>query len=361
VPNAVITGWGKSLPPAVLSNYDLEQIVDTSDEWITSRTGIKERRISHVEVSDMSVVAARHALACAGKTVDDLDLIIVGTCTGDSIIPSTSSIVQEKLGAWKAGTFDLNAACSGFIYSLVVGSNMVKAGTHKTVLVIGAEKLHYLLDFTDRATCVLFGDAAGAVILEATEEPVGVLASELGMDGSAGQILQVPRDGTAGDRRPLDPDESGLEMDGPEVFRRAVTTMGDASARVVEASGLSLGDVDLLIPHQANVRIIDATARRLRLDPAKVYVNIASYGNTSAATIPVALAEALDEGRIHPGDNIVFAAFGAGLSWAAAVFRWGDRVEPLGYSEAALPPGDQTALELLQPNFEFFGRPERPA
>ena len=352
----MITGWGKCMPPAVLSNHDLQQFVETSDDWITSRTGIKERRISHVEVSDMATVAAEHALAAAGKTVADVDLIIVGTCTADSLIPSAASLVQAKLGAWQAGAFDLNAACSGFVYSLVVGSGMISAGTHKTVLVIGAEKLHYHLDFTNRATAVLFGDGAGAVLLEATEDDtLGLLASELGMDGSAASILWVPEDGTSGDRTQRNPRTSGIHMDGPEVFRRAVTTMGDASIRVLEKAGIDLEDIGLLIPHQANVRIIDATARRLKLDPAKVMINIESYGNTSAATIPVALTEALEAGRVQPGAVVVLAAFGAGLSWGAAVLRWGDRVEPIATSNAALPPNDRTTLELLTPNVEYFG------
>jgi 3-oxoacyl-[acyl-carrier-protein] synthase-3 len=354
--NAAITGWGKCLPPNVLSNHDLEQLVDTSDEWITTRTGIKERRISHAEVSDMARVASLHALAAAGKTVDDVDLIILATCTGDSLIPSTAAYLQAKLGAWKAAAFDLNAACSGFVYSLVVAANMIGAGTARTVLVVGAEKLHFHLDFTDRTTCVLFGDAAGAVVMEPTDDPVGLLASEIGMDGSVASILETPRDGTAGDRDFPRPAECGIRMDGPEVFRRAVTTMGDASVRVVKAAGLALEDIDLLIPHQANVRIIDATARRLGLDPAKVFINIASYGNTSAATIPVALTEALEEGRIRPGAVLVMAAFGAGLSWGACVIRWGDRIEPLGMSDAALPPTTRTTMDLLQPNLDFFGR-----
>ena len=361
MPNATITGWGKCLPPAVLSNHDLELLVDTSDDWITTRTGIKERRISHVEVSDMAEVASRHALAAAGKTAADIDLIVMGTCTGDSLIPSTAAILQAKLEAWNAAAFDLNAACSGFVYSLVVANNMIKAGSHRTVLVVGAEKLHFHLDFTDRSTCVLFGDGAGAVLLEATNDDVGMLSSELGMDGSAAAILCIPRDGTAGDRDYPKPKESRFEMDGPELFRRAVVRMGEASARVIEQAGLTLDQVDLLIPHQANVRIIDATARRLGLDSAKVFVNIGSYGNTSAATIPVALTEALEQGRIKPGDNVVFTAFGAGLSWAAAVVRWGDRVEAIATSDAELPPNTRTTMELLEPNLEFFGRPARAA
>jgi 3-oxoacyl-[acyl-carrier-protein] synthase-3 len=357
--NAEITGWGKCMPPNVLSNHDLEQLVDTSDEWITTRTGIKERRISHVETSDLAAVAGLRALAAAGKTVDEVDLILVATCTGDSILPSTASVVQKKMAAWNSAALDINAACSGFVYGLVVGTNMIRGGTHQTVLVIGAEKLHYLMDFTDRTTCVLFGDGAGAVVLEPTNEPIGLLSSELGMDGSLGHILQTPKDGTAGDREQLDPSLCALTMEGQEVFRRAVTTMGDSTSRAVEEAGLKMDDIDLLIPHQANVRIIDATARRLGFDEAKVYVNIHSYGNTSAATIPVALTEALEEGRIRPGSTIAFTAFGGGLSWGSAIYRWGQRVEPLGESDAQLPPPDRTTLELLQPNFDFFGLPEK--
>lgn len=349
------------MPPNVLSNYDLEQLVDTSDEWITSRTGIKERRISHVEASELATVACQRALAAAGKTVEDVDLLLVATCTGDSIIPSTASVVQRHLGAWNAAAMDLNAACSGFVYGMVVGTNMIRGGTNRTVLLVGVEKLHHITDFTDRTTCVLFGDGAGAVVLEASDGPSGVLSSDLGMDGSAGHILEVPIDGTSGDRQHHQPQDLAIQMEGPEVFRRAVTMMGESSLIALERAGLSLDDVDLLIPHQANVRIIDATARRLGLDDSKVFVNIASYGNTSAATIPVALSEAVDEGRIQPGDIVVLTAFGGGLTWGSVVLRWGERVNPIAISDAELPPTDRTTLELLQPNFDFFGLPEKLA
>lgn len=358
---AEITGWGKCMPPNVLSNHDLEKLVDTTDEWITSRTGIKERRISHVEVSDMAAVAGQHALAAAGKTVEDVDLILLATCSADSLIPSAASIVQKKMKAWKAAAMDINAACSGFVYGLQVGTNMIRGGTHSTVLLIGAEKLHYVMDFTDRATCILFGDGAGAVVLEGTDDDVGVLSSDIGLDGSVYHILEVPVDGSMGDRVNPDPRLCGVSMEGQEVFRRAVTKMGESSLLSLERAGLELEDVDLLIPHQANTRIIDATARRLGLDESKVFINIQSYGNTSAATIPVALTEALESGRIEPGDNIVFAAFGGGLTWASAVHRWGSRVDPLGQSDSALPPTDLTTMDLLQPNFDFFGLPEKMA
>lgn len=354
--NAAITGWGRCLPPAVLTNYDLEQVMDTSDEWISTRTGIKERRISHVDLSDLAAVAGRRALAAAGRDPADVDLIVLATCTADSLIPSSAALLQHKLGATSAGAFDLNAACSGFVYALVVGSNMIEAGTHRSVLVIGADTLHGLLDFTDRSTAVLFGDAAGAILMEATDEPVGVLASELGMDGSVHDILGVPRDGTAGGVLPPEPHERALRMNGPEVFRRAVQGMGDATARVIDKAGLTVDDIELLIPHQANIRIIDAVARRLHVDDSRVFVNISSYGNTSAATIPVALSEALEQGRIRPRAAITLAAFGAGLSWGSAVIRWGDRVDPLGVSDAELPPSEAGAFDLLQANFDYYGR-----
>jgi 3-oxoacyl-[acyl-carrier-protein] synthase-3 len=347
------------MPPNVLSNHDLEQIVDTSDEWITTRTGIKERRISHVDTSDMATVAGLRALAAAGKRPEDVDLLLVATCTPDSIIPSTASIVQKKIGAGSCAAMDLNAACSGFVYGLVVGTNMIRGGTNQTVLLIGAEKLHYVMDFTDRTTCVLFGDGAGAVVLEPSDGESGLMSSDIGLDGSVYDILQVPADGTMGDRRSPDPRQSGIAMSGQDVFRRAVTMMGESSIASLEKAGLSLDEVDLLVPHQANVRIIDATARRLGLPESKVYVNIHSYGNTSAATIPVALTEALEEGRIQPGSNVLFAAFGGGLSWGSAVYRWGDRTEPLGESDASLPAPDRDTMELLQPNFDFFGLPEK--
>jgi 3-oxoacyl-[acyl-carrier-protein] synthase-3 len=361
VRNAEIIGWGKAMPQNVLSNADLERIVDTSDEWITTRTGIKERRVSHVETSSMAEVAARHALAAADLEPDDLDLIVNATCTPETLIPASASHVQARLGATSAGAMDLNANCSGFIYAFVTASDLIRAGSMDTVLVVGVEKLSYLIDFTDRTTAVLFGDGAGAVVLRATDEPVGMRASHLGVDGEAAGILCVPEFGTVGRPGARNPSRAGIYMEGQEVFRRAVTKMGEASVRVVEEAGWAFEDVDLLIPHQANRRIIDATARRLGLDESKVFLNIHAYGNTSAATIPVALTEALEQGMVQPGSNIVFAAFGGGLTWAAAAVKWGDRVTPIATSDAAIPETDQTVWDLLEPNLEFYGRPEMPA
>lgn len=355
--NSSITGWGKCLPPTVLTNHDLESLVDTSDDWITSRTGIKERRISHVGTAELATLAGKRALAAAGIEPGDVDLVSVATCTPDMLIPSAASLVQNALGATKAGAIDQNAACSGFLYGLITATGMVQAGIIETALVVGAERLTYFIDFTDRATAVLFGDGAGAVVVQASDQPGGLKASEMGSDGSVADILWAPGTGTGVNRMELERNHhlQAIAMNGPEVFKRAVTAMGDASASVVKKAGWALADVDLLIPHQANVRIIDATARRLQLDPSKVFVNIASYGNTSAATIPIALTEALEAGRVAPGAKIVFAAFGAGLSWAAAAYEFGSRVEPLGTSEETLPPSDGDVMALLADNFAYYG------
>jgi 3-oxoacyl-[acyl-carrier-protein] synthase-3 len=352
---AEITGWGTALPPAVLTNDDMSRIVNTSDEWIASRTGIKERRISHVDVSEMGRVAGLRAIAAAGLEPDQIDMVINATCTPENLLPATAGLIQDKIGATGAGAMDLNANCSGFVYAHAVADSMIKAGAARRVLVLGAEKFSYIIDWTDRSTCVLFGDGAGAIVVEATDEPVGLLASELGNDGSAAEHLCLPGRGTAGPVAALDPVTAGVRMNGPEIFRRAVTMMAEASQRVVEAAGWRLDDVDLLVPHQANQRILDSTARRLGLDNAKVFSNLHAYGNTSAATIPIALTEALDQGRVTPGAHLVFVAFGGGLSWAASAIKWGSRTAPIATSDAQLPAFEGEALELLRPNIEFFG------
>lgn len=355
--NSSITGWGKCLPPTVLTNHDLEALVDTNDDWITSRTGIKERRISHVGTSELATLAGKRALAAAGVDATEVDLVSVATCTPDTLMPSAASLVQNALGATNAGAVDQNAACSGFLYGLITACAMVEAGVVGTALVIGAERLTYFIDFTDRGTAVLFGDGAGAVVVQATDEPSGLRGSEMGSDGSVADILWAPGSGTATNRVDLEKNHKhmAVSMNGPEVFKRAVKAMGDASTKVVEQAGWALEDVDILIPHQANTRIIDATARRLKLDSSKVFVNIASYGNTSAATVPIALTEALEAGRIDPGAKVVFAAFGAGLSWAAAAFEFGSRIHPLGVSDEELPPTDGDVMALLTENFAYFG------
>jgi 3-oxoacyl-[acyl-carrier-protein] synthase-3 len=329
----------------VLTNHDLESVMNTTDEWITTRTGIKERRIAHTETSDMAAVAGAHAMAAAGVDPGEVDLLIVATCTPDRLIPSAASYAQPKLGVVNAACFDINAACSGFVYGLSIANGMIATGAVSTVLLVGAEKLTTLLDVDDRTTAVLFGDGAGAVVLEATERDEGVLSLNLGTDGALADKLTVTGFATA-DLGPL-AEEYVLSMDGREIFRNAVVQMGEAALRAVADAGLELDDVDLLIPHQANTRIIDATARRMDLPPDKVFVNIASYGNTSAASIPIALTEALEMGRIRPGDDVVFVAFGGGLTWGAACVRFGQRVTPIGESDAALPPTRKSGVELL--------------
>lgn len=355
---AEITGWGKALPPTVLTNADLELIVETSDDWITSRSGIKERRISHVAASEMAEMAARHALAAADIDAGAVDLILNATCTPESIIPASASYVQAMLGATNAGAMDLNANCSGFVYGYVMADSLVRAGVADTVLLIGVERLSWVMDYTDRSTCILFGDGAGAVVLQATSGEAGVLGSVLGVDGTMADILCVPNDGT------IEPGSASsvtrIVMEGSDVFRRAVTAMADASESVVRHAGWDVDDIDLLVPHQANQRIIDATARRLKLDSSRVMLNIHAYGNTSAATIPIALTEALEAGRVPPRGNLVFAAFGGGLTWAAAAVRFGERVVPLAEIEDDFPVSDRSVWELLQPNFDYFGRLERP-
>ena len=353
---AEITGWGKALPPTVLSNADLELIVNTSDNWITTRTGIKERRISHVAASDMAELAARRAVAAAGINIEAVDLIVNATCTPESIIPASASYVQAKLGAVNAGAMDLNANCSGFVYGYVTVDSLVRSGVADTVVLVGVERLSWVMDYTDRGTCILFGDGAGAVVIQATDSEAGVFGSVLGVDGTMADILCVPNDGT------VQPGSAGpvtrIVMEGSDVFRRAVTAMADASESVVRQAGWELDDIDLLVPHQANQRIIDATARRLKLEASKVFLNIHAYGNTSAATIPIALTEAIESRRVPPRANLVFAAFGGGLTWAAAAVKFGYRVEPLGDVEDELPQSDQSVWELLQPNFDYFGRLE---
>lgn len=339
-----ITGWGTCVPPAVLTNADLETAIETTDEWITSRTGIKERRISHVENSEMGAVAGAHALAAAGLEPTDIDLILVATCSPDRLIPAAAAYVQDRLGAGNAAVMDLNAACSGFVYGLTVGSSMITAGTAERVLLIGVEKLSSFIDLNDRSTAVLFGDGAGAVVLEAAEGDEGVLSTNWGADGSLASSLTVAASGTE-DREPGV--TRSITMDGREIFRNAVVMMGEAASRSVTDAGLQLEDVDLLIPHQANTRIIDATARRIDMPPEKVFSNIASYGNTSAASIPIALAEALSEERIKPGSIVTFVAFGGGLTWGAATLRWGSRTTPIALSDAAIGPTTETALELV--------------
>jgi 3-oxoacyl-[acyl-carrier-protein] synthase-3 len=324
--HAAITGWGMAVPDRVMTNAELERMVDTSDEWIVTRTGIKERRVVGPgdSTTSLSAAAARQALDRAGITSKDIDLIIVGTCTPDQFLVSQACLVQAEIGG-TAGAFDLGAACSGFVYALAAGTQFVQTGLYNRVLVIGADTLTRFVDYTDRTTCVLFGDGAGAVVLEPTDEPRGLLSTVLGADGAGSKHLFIPGWGA------FVPESAGIfpeyrpfvQMNGNEVFRFAVRVMGDAAAEAVAKAGLAFSDIDMLIPHQANARIIESAARRLDMPAEKVWVNLDRYGNTSAATIPIALCEVESSGLIAEGDNLVFVAFGGGLSWAAGVVRWG--------------------------------------
>lgn len=344
---ADITGWGKCMPPAVMTNDNFAEVIDTSDEWIRTRSGIAERRVSHVPNSDLAAVAGLRALAAAGVEPEEVDLLIVASTSHDNIVPSTAAYVQAKSGTMNAAVFDLNAGCTGFIYGLQTATAMIRSAGYRKVLLIGSERLTWLINFADRASGVLFGDGAGAVVLEPNEEESGLLAAHLGCDGTQAHILEVPNSGTSGDRFIEDYNIFDINFDGREIFKRAVRGMAGEVRHVLKTTGLTNEDIDLIIPHQANLRIIESLAHYLKVPMDKVAVNIEKYGNTSAATIPVALCEMLEQGRIEPGDRLLLAAFGAGLTRGAGVLRWGRRVTPLGKSDAELPPCKQTALEIF--------------
>ena len=321
-----IVGTGSHTPSRILTNHDLEQMVDTSDEWITSRTGIKERHISD-PASPSSVLAtqaARNALADAGIEGKDLDQIIVGTVTGDRIFPSTACILQDNLGAKKAHAFDISAACAGFLYGLSLGYNAIRVGAAETVLVVGVETLSKIVNWTDRNTCVLFGDAAGAVVLRSTGATGGILAIVLHSDGTLVHLLEMPAGGSLlpPSHETVDRRMHTITMSGNDVFKHAVRAMEAVAMECLHASGHAPEDLDLIIPHQANLRIIDATARRLGLPTEKVFVNVDRYGNTSSASIPLAMDEARRTGRIRAGNLVEMVTFGGGFTWAAAVVQW---------------------------------------
>lgn len=324
---AQIAGWGMHVPDKVVTNDEFVDMgLDTSNEWISTRTGIHQRHIvEHDEpVSDLAVKAAKQALSIADAHPRDIDLVILATCTPDQVMPSTASIVQNRLGAANAGAFDLNAACSGFVYALANAAAQIETNRAKNVMVIGADELSIHLDWEDRSTCVLFGDGAGAVLLRASEEP-GILASTMGSDGSGAGLLQIEGGGSKARMNGHNGSNGNgyLTMNGPQIFRFATQMMGRAARKVLDESDLTPEQIDLFIPHQANHRIIEAAAKRLGLPDEKVFSNVAIYGNTSAASIPIALCEAISAERVHVGDNILLSSFGSGLSWAALALRWG--------------------------------------
>jgi 3-oxoacyl-[acyl-carrier-protein] synthase-3 len=321
-----VKGTGSAFPEKILTNFDLEKIVDTTDEWITTRTGIKERRIA-VEgefTSTFATRAAERALAMAGVSPKEIDLIVLASVTPDFPFPATACIVQNNLGAVNAAAFDICAACSGFIYALAVVDNFMKSGSVKKALVIGAEVLSRIVDWTDRNTCVLFGDGSGAVVLEASEGDRGILSTHIHSDGSYWELLNQPACGNRNpaSQRVLDEKLAFLRMQGNDVFKLAVRAMEEAAQEALTANNLKTTDINLFIPHQANRRIIDSIGKRLKLSDEQVYVNLERYGNTSAASIPIALDEANRAGRIKDNDVLVFDAFGGGLTWAATLLRW---------------------------------------
>ena len=325
-PDAVITGWGHYVPERVLTNADLERMVGTTNEWIVERSGIRERRIVADDESTCSMAAAagRAALARARVSATDLDVIVIATTTPDYLLPTAAAVVQHELGATNAGIFDLGAACAGFIYGLAVARGLIAAASARRILVVGAETISRYVDWTDRSTCVLFGDGAGAVVVEASAEGPGIASAVLRGDGGKSELLTVKGGGS---KHPPTLESvrdklHHIRMQGSEVFKVAVPSMAAAAEEAIAQAGLRLRDIDLLVPHQANLRIIEAVAKRLRLDASRVFTNIEHYGNTSAASIPIALSEAIAQGRVHRGDRLVFAAFGGGMTWGAAVVNW---------------------------------------
>jgi len=345
--NAAIVGWGKCLPPATLTNADLSTFLDTTDEWISSRTGMRERRISHVPVGDLAYTAAARALACAGVSAEAVDLIILGSTLGDELAPNVASKLQLRLGATHAASMDVNTACTSFLYGLSTATALIRTGVVRTALVVGAEAPSFFLDWEDRNTAVLFGDGAGAVVVQATTREEGLLAERLGCYAEARGILDIRGVGARYANLGLPYGYTVWHFDGPEIFRRAVVGMADASRDTLAKAGTSIADVDLMIPHQANRRILDAVTRRVGIAPERVFMNVERYGNMSAATVPVALVEAVEAGRVHPGALLLMAAFGAGLTWCAHLVRWGDRTAPLGEARVDLPPCTATGLELV--------------
>ena len=307
MPGALVTGWGIAVPDKVVTNEDLSARLDTSDQWIAERTGIRERRIGGT-TAELAIAAGAAALARAGRTGDDVDVVVLATSTPDALVPGTSATVQQGLGV-RGGAFDVNAACSGFVYALVVAHGLVLAGA-RCVLVVGSETLSQITDWDDRSIAVLVGDGAGAVLLEATDGPGELLAWDLGADGSLRHLLKCEHGGY-------------LYMAGKEIFRHAVRAIVESSLKALERAGLGPDDVDLFVPHQANARIITAASQRLGIPDERCVVTIDRYGNTSSASIPLALADALETGRLRPGSLVLLSGFGGGMTWASAVLRWG--------------------------------------
>ena len=357
---AHITGWGRYAPSQVLTNADLERIVDTSDEWIRSRTGIRERRVAaaHETTASMAAVASLRALAVAGLEPDDIDLILLGTLTPDYWMPSTAALVKEAIGNTRAVAMDVMAACSGFVYAYASAHAHITSGMARHVLVIGAETLTRFLDYTDRNTCILFGDGAGAVVLSASDQPGGGMGIELTTEPSGAYMIWLPAGGAKAPPgiETVNRGEHFIRMEGRETYRFATRTLATTALAAVEQAGLKPSDIDLFIPHQANIRIIDAVAKGLGLPMEKMFVNVDRYGNTSAASIPIALAEAVDSGRVKVGDHVVMVAFGAGFTSGAIALQWtadpsrGSLAESVDPAAVTIkPPLDWSAVDPIPP------------
>ncbi|KZX01292.1 3-oxoacyl-ACP synthase [Pseudoalteromonas luteoviolacea] len=343
---AKITGWGKAVPPATISNDEISTIVDTNDEWIATRTGIRARRVSHVSTAELATIASKQALACAGLEGKDIDLVLLATCTPSTMVANTASLVQKNIGATGAAACDTNAACSGFLYALQNATAQIQAGMIKRAVVVAAERMTWYVNWAKRDSAVLFGDGAGAVVLEASSEPSGLMGTKTGCDTEDRDILHITNYGSDMDKyKSIGP--SDLLFEGREIFKRAVTGMSIACDDVMQKANLHLDDIDVLIPHQANLRIIQAIQKKLVICDDKVMVNIDQYGNTSAATIAIALCEAVEQGLVKPHANIMSAAFGAGLTWAASYIRWGERTTPINTCDYRFPPCEKSGLELV--------------
>lgn len=345
--HAAITGWGDALPPAVLTNDDLSTFLETSDEWIMQRTGMKERRVSHVSAIAMATVASQRALACADLEAHAVELIIYGGCSNEETVPNSASGVQIALGASRAAAMDVNTACTSFLYGLSTATALIQSGVVRNAIVIGVELISRYMDWSDRNVAVLFGDGAAAVVLQASENEEGVIGTVLGCDAEARQALRVRGIGCSYAGRDVSFGDTLWDFDGPVIFKRAVKGMSEASERVMREHGVTADDIDLMVPHQANLRIIESVAKYAGVPMERVMVTVHKYGNMSAATVPVSLVEALRDQRVRPGSLLLMPGFGGGLTFSALLVRWGSRVTPLRESAAALPPCDRTALELV--------------
>ena len=345
--HAAITGWGACMPPAVLTNDDLSTFLDTSDEWITTRTGMKERRVSHVSATELATLAARRALACADLEPADLDLVVYGGVSNDELCPNASSGVQISLGATRAAAIDLNTACTSFCYGLVAAEGMIRSGAVRNAVVIGVELISRYMDWSNRNVAVLFGDGAAAVVLQASADDGGLVGSVLGCDAEARGTLRVRGFGAGYGGLGIVLGDTIWDFDGQQIFKRAVHAMARASKEVIARAGIGSDEVGLVVPHQANLRIIESVAKYAGIPMDRVVLTVEKYGNMSAATVPVALVEALEQGRVEPGSYLLMPAFGGGLTYCSLLVRWGDRVTPLATCDEQLPPCEETALDMV--------------